>query len=432
VGDDADSVHCFRAPEIFAQDAWTRLSKAAAPAASVGAWRVVRDQEGLTLDSTPVTHGAWRGCVENFCWGPNESAHTLARGPEQCRRGALVTPCDVADQSALAAFAQDPTIGMAMNGDLFACARFFRGVRCIGASRDGFFGTARECPPQLFRAWPTANGTVPAPHAKCSSKPVPLGRGSYFGNDGFAGPRGVCLEIMKDGPTEYRCFGGVPTPALRFGYIAVGLGDEPSACGIRNGEVQCWGAGYSRAPGELVSIAFEVPRQKAVAWVGEGPFHAKCGVNRNCGRTARALPACADRVSSLNVEELLALSRGFEGLIVAVRGELVLAGISSPSVAVTCCPCRAGTIEPDTSKGGGDGNFCCLEADAAITITDGREAVVLDGHRCAGDTSRVCCGLPVLGQRVTATGRLVFREQVRSVGPMWTLADATLCEDRSD
>jgi hypothetical protein len=215
--------------------------------------------------------------------------------------------------------------------------------------------------------------------------------------------------------------------------IVVGLGDDPSACGInRHGQVHCAGAGYSldAARAQAVPIHFDVPTQGTfVSWDGKGPFHKKCGLFRNCARAAEALPSCPSNPLGTQAAELSALRERREGQEITVQGALVLANISSNWVGVSCGPFLADGMTPDVSRGGGDGDFCCLEAEAPIAIRDKGEQLVLEGTMCGGDLSRLCCNIPVLGQRVAATGKLSFRGFTRGVGhDVWVLSEPRLCE----
>jgi hypothetical protein len=424
----SESVRCYRAPEFLTRNWWSDPLPAAPTPVEALSWHVRPADDGRVLDPTPVRHGAWRGCSGELCWGPSDVTPSQSY-PHLCHAGNLAVPCAVADVRALEEFEDAlPTVGMAMIGDLFACLRNLDGLFCIGASRDGFFGSAAECPPELRGAWPTASGTVPAPNAKCSRKPVRPGPGKYRGNDGFASPRGICFDNDARLDWRYRCFGRIDTPKARFYPIVPGLGDEPSACGISKGKVHCWGAGYSEGAREPVPIRFEVPREDGVGSDGGGPFHEKCAVFKNCGRAATPLPKCRNSGATLSVDDLLSLTRGFEGQGVRVRGALVIAATGWSQVGVTCCPCQEDGITPDQSKGGGSGHFCCPRASSALSITDGTDHIALEGFRCSGDESRMCCDAPVLGQTVVGTGRLVFRTWIPDAGPMWSLAGASLCE----
>jgi hypothetical protein len=129
----------------------------------------------------------------------------------------------------------------------------------------------------------------------------------------------------------------------------------------------------------------------------------------------------------------LLLPEGLEGEVVSVRGALVLATISSPQVGVTCCPCHPGEGPgvPDIEKGGGEGNFCCLEAKGPLAVSNGLDYLVLAGLECSGDLSRLCCNLPALGQTVVATGKLSW-SFAEGVGRTWSLAEPSSVSQNSE
>jgi hypothetical protein len=224
------------------------------------------------------TAGMWHACLrqtsgEIYCWGRGEGGQLGSDPPDLCRDGSRRIPCsraprpvryELPEQSALRA------------GDMFTCA----GLVCWGASRDGMFGKPAACPPELKKAWPTPNGPVPAPRASCSKAPVPVpelaGKVSHL----TIGPRGMCAVIGEDfkpppgasglfrlyagrappkrqgDPGHLRCIGAIKTPAAEVRTVIVSPGIEPSACGIVDSKVVCWGAGYSPAddPSALVTI----------------------------------------------------------------------------------------------------------------------------------------------------------------------------------
>jgi hypothetical protein len=422
------SVDCFRAPAFFSHRWWPLPGDGEAPLW----WSLppLDRPRGPIVDPTQVTHGAWRGCSEGLCWGPARSAATAW---EICESGAVSAPCALVKQATLDEFADQMMIGAPMIGDLFSCVRTSTGLRCVGASRDGFFGTPAECPAELRRAWPTAAGSVAAPHAACSLRPVAVRGTKAHGNLGSAGPRGLCFEetsLVNDEPiTLWRCFGAVKLPAQRLQSIAVGLGDEPSACGTTaTGQLLCWGRGYSpaSAPQAPVAIRFELPQSDGVAWFGQGPFHRSCQRRLDCGRSARPLPRCRSAARSLAVDQIGPIAEGLSGQHVNVRGALVIAQISRPPTAMICCPCVR-RFEPDEAAGGGEGNFCCPAATGAVVLLGWRDQLAIHGLGCSGDTSKVCCDAPAFGQTVRASGRLEWG-WVEGLGFGWKLAEAELCE----
>ena len=216
----------------------------------------------------------------------------------------------------------------------------------------------------------------------------------------------------------------------------VGLGDEPNACGVTSqGQVYCWGAEYSldAARTRAVPVRFDVPTRGATAvWTGKGPFHRDCGIFRNCARTSQALPACPSTTADAGMSQVLASAEGLEGQVITVQGVLVLANILSDWVGVSCGPFLADGMTPDRARGGGSGDFCCLQAKAPIAVSDGEDQLVIEDMMCGGDSSRLCCNIPVLGQRVAATGKLSFRSSIRGVVDRgWVLTEPRLCEVRS-
>lgn len=413
-------VRCWRAPDFITRPWWS--SGVADAASESRSWSATRGADGVVRDPTPVTHGAFRGCSGDFCWGSTPGGTTPA-AHALCRGARASAPCAVADERALRQFERTPHIGSVLVGDLFACLRGFEGVLCIGASRDGFFGVPKGCPPALRRGWPTSSSSVAAPLSSCANAPVLL-RSRTFGNAGFAGPRGVCLEVQAQPRSRYDCYGAIPSPRGSFAPIVPGLGEGPSACGIdAHGQVHCWGAGYSRDPRAPVPVEPRTP-ESTVAWSDPGRFGADCAVNRRCARSAPTLPACPRTSGSTTVDALLTFSRAFEDERVRVSGRLVLAAQPARS---GCEVVRNFPFGP-TPDDEGPQERCCQDSLAPAAVTDGRDYVVVEGAYCSGDASRMCCDTPVLGQSVVATGRLVFRKWIPQTGPMWTLADASLCE----
>lgn len=402
--------------------------------AKVGSWTVALpdDVDGVlgSIDALcdRASYDAWlespRLCRRNL-------------GLRLCRLGSAVVPCALVDADTLKRFlpkyvaAGDHT-GGAIAGDLFTCkADRDSGIWCIGASRDGFFGSREECPAELLSAWPTLGGPVVAPNAKCARFPVKIGNGRYRGVIGSAGPRGLCLERELDAwHTEFECFGAIRLPPTRMVRLVVGLGDEPSACGMTEaGELFCWGAGYNLNPSTSapIPIRFDLP-EHALAIDSDGPFHVACGIHHRCGRVLRALPNCPAQQSSYTIDELLGLVEGFEGQRVTVRGAIVLHPVTSHGLAsIACGPFKqGGKATPDLKKGGGYDAFCCpAQGNASVSITNGTDELYLDGFFCGGDSSRSCCSIPVLGQEVQVTGML------RCEGA-FSLADPEICQTVRD
>lgn len=430
-----DDARCFRAPDFIRNReelARRRDSRAVSDSAS---WLVPRrdEQHGPLIDPTTVRHGAWRGCADELCWGPRDALPESASGQLKiCHHEALAAPCAVADTASLRkAWDMAMMNPHSMIGDLFGCFRTHRGLLCIGASRDGLFGTREACPSELLSAWPTATGAVPAPKARCSRTPVLLRSGETAGNIESASPRGVCFEELASARGGFEqlanaagrwsnqyCFGAVWLPELPLVQVAVGLGDEPSACGIdRMGQVYCWGAGYSHRGRPLRPIEFAIPTAPSVAWGVAGPFHPSCNINRNCTRSPKVLAACPAGTSSRTVRAVLKEPKSLAGQTVAVRGELVVANLATSLVGIMC--------------EGGEGNFCCDSAASPIAVRDPTHQLIIEGLKCTGDLSRMCCNASPLGQPVIASGRLTWRRWVEGMGDAWTLAEATLCEVRA-
>jgi hypothetical protein len=104
------------------------------------------------------------------CWGRGDYGQLSAPAPDRCEAngtevGCAKTPVMGIELSDLASFAI---------GDLYTCINGARGISCWGANRDGFFGEPGSCPASLKSAWPTLRGSVPAPRAACSTKPLYL------------------------------------------------------------------------------------------------------------------------------------------------------------------------------------------------------------------------------------------------------------------
>lgn len=423
-----DGARCFRAPEFMRDRGSLARTPGSQASDNEASWALpAADLRDPLVDATPVQHGAFRGCSDGLCWGPQDGAPAASPDLKLCRHQQLVVPCAVAESQALSEFHRLGLNGPTMIGDLFGCARTHRGLLCIGASRDGLFGTQAACPPELRSAWPTATGTVPAPMARCSRTPVPLRSGPTFGNKDSAGPRGVCAEELTSSSKglleslahphwpELHCFGAVWLPKLLLSQVEVGLGDEPSACGIdRKGQVHCWGARYSERGHAARPIEFVVPKAPAMVVGVAGPFRHSCGINRNCGRSAESLSRCRPGTPNRTVHDVFEAAESLEGQIVAVRGELGVANISQAHDAIVC--------------DGGEGSYCCASGAAQVVVRDQARQLFIEGSTCTGDISRLCCNRGALGQPVIASGRLTWRRWVEGAGEAWTLAEPELCE----
>jgi hypothetical protein len=418
-------VRCWRAPEFMhTPQVWE--APGSLNASRELTWRVEKSE---LVDPTPVTHGAWHGCSSDLCWSPDKAPTAL----KMCRAGRISIPCAIATQVAVDQFKRNTSSGSPIVGDLFACVRWSKGLQCIGASRDGFFGTTEECPTELLKAWPTSAGPVAAPNAKCSRRPVRVGSREYMGNEASASSRGVCLEDDSNpGRADFDCFGPIGAPDKSMYPVVMGLGDEPSACGINKlGQVYCWGAGYTAAISSIaaVRIEFEIPKSgSTVAWQGKGPFRSTCDINRNCTKATATLPACSQGETGMSVAAVLDRADALEGQLVTLRGTLGISKIDSNQAGISCCP--DGTTDCSSDKATESGDYCCDEAEGPIAIVGGRDYLTLEGLKCGGDLSQMCCNLPVLGQSVLTSGLLTWRDFVLGAGPSWVLAHPRICEIR--
>ena len=77
------------------------------------------------------------------------------------------------------------------------------------------------------------------------------------------------------------------------------------------------------------------------------------------------------------------------GKIVSVKGSLTTIG--------------AGT----THKGCEGANCCCNAISRQVVLGTGSGMIAVDGLRCSGDVSRVCCPVAMEAQTVVVTGKLV-------------------------
>jgi hypothetical protein len=364
--------------------------------------------------------GDWHACSlssssELSCWGRNDAGQLGYSTTETCRVGSRHIPCSTRPQPS--AF-QSKEFTWLQAGDLFTCAGTDR-IRCWGASRDGFFGKAADCPPDLRRAWPTLNGTVAAPNAACAKAPTEVpgfrGQGRRSNVVFFAGPRGLCA--VQDG--KVLCRGAIPTPRLtgEAQRVQVQPGDEPAACAIAGkgpgGELFCWGAGYSPGsdPAAPVRIAFEqmiLPGAPVVDAPPRAPagWPPVCDIHFACEYRPKPLPRCAPGLQAVRWSELATRVSGLAHQTVHVRGPLIV-----------------GPVNPDLSAHDMGEHRPCGTRGRWIAIGGAPVKLLLERMSCYGDDSRLCCTAPAHGQPVVATGRLEERDG------KWSLHEPRLCSE---
>ena len=387
--------------------------------------------------------GQWHGCAYKgggrpaddglFCWGRNDAGQLGFAGPDSCRVDGRDVACArkptrVPFDLRLRGLGYAPKRGKGdlRGGDLFTCARQPSGIVCWGASRDGLFGSAAACPADLRRSWPTRGaGPIAAPAATCSPTPEPIAGSDRFKRllgpmmggkptrppevtDNFdIGPRGICM-VSEAG--EVWCKGAIETPRkVAAASVVVSPGENASACAVtKDQRLVCWGEGYSapKTPNRPVAITLEPlpppppnPNPAPVDSPGSGkPWGTSCLIRRSCERVARSIPACPAGTNGLSVEAAASLPA--DGRIVSVQGPLQLG--DSWTTLVGCSESDPVTGKPREVAA------CCNTVTRTIVVGEGRaKGVRLDGLRCIGDESRVCCDLVASGQMVVATGKLV-------------------------
>lgn len=367
--------------------------------------------------------GTWHGCAiaapgglahggHVTCWGRGDYGQLGAAAPDACTVDGATIACARSPVKGPAVHAPMAALGA---GDLFTCVSTPEGISCWGADRNAFFGTPGSCPDALRNAWPTPHGTVQAPRAACSPSPVQVAGASGFQQWFQAGPRGLCFGDASGAP---RCVGGVPSPRAGIARVAMSPGEDASACGLRDGDVVCWGEGYS-PPDALdapVPIAFE-----ATTPVGEtavvGPtdptgWSAGCMIHRGCTLAPSPLTACAANVTPTDWAELLASVTALSGQLVSVRGVL---GVSGGGMTLMGCSAP-------------DGRACCNHSNAQVVLGGASTTLSLEGFFCTGDESAQCCNAPAYGETVIATGRLEpLPGEVGPSQPTWKLSGVSLC-----
>ena len=357
--------------------------------------------------------GIWHRCVRDYsdnivCWGRGDAGQLGFAPTETCRApSGDDVPCSRRPRKAPF---KAPPLSLLLAGDMFTCyAVSDKPLSCWGASRDGVFGTAAECPPHLSRAWPTRSGTVPAPNATCSLTPVAVrGLSQVKANPHYVsvGPRGICAQVDRD---HTRCVGAIATPAANVREVQVSSGEHASACGIVGPDAVCWGVGYSPLgePDQPTVIALDSSPNLAATVFDEPPpargaWDPGCGVYAACGDVAPAIQRCDDDGAAGEAwSALVKKAPTLVGQAVHVRGPLVVGPLQDP-VQI----CASGT--------------CCEPRWRAISIGGADDALTLEDLECYGDDSRLCCNAQALGQNVIATGILAHSK-------FWVLEGTKLC-----
>jgi hypothetical protein len=366
--------------------------------------------------------GDWHACSQGHdldlaCWGRDDVGQLGYPAKETCQAGGRGVPCSTRPRPP--AF-QPKRFAWLQAGDLFTCASTDR-IRCWGASRDGFFGKATDCPPSLRRAWPTLNGTVAAPNAACARAPTEIpgfeGKGRRPVVSFSSGPRGLCaLPEDKDGTV--RCLGAIPTPRLTgVQRVQVQPGDQPAACAVagkqHQAEIFCWGAGYSPPddPAAPVRIAFEqitLPGKPVLDAPAPSPagWPAVCDVHFACEFQPKPLAACAPNAKAVAWSELATRVTRMANKTVSVRGPLVV-----------------GPVNPEAAQRDLGEQVLCGRRGRWIAIGGAEVDLLVENMACYGDDSRLCCSAPAYGQPVIATGRLGERDG------RWTLHEGRVCAE---
>jgi hypothetical protein len=238
------------------------------------------------------------------------------------------------------------------------------------------------------------------------------------------GPRGLCM--LTDARSIW-CKGAVPSPRqLTASAVRVSPGEDASACATTtDGRLYCWGEAYASGA-RPVRVLFEdfpapppnpnpAPVDLGPPGEGEPPWGKSCLINKSCEVVAQVLPACAAGGEALDWSKLA--PEKLSGSVAVVRGTLGLGQWLHTRIG-----CRE--VDPVTQKRL-DVTACCNRANApvVVNVADG-VALVVDGYSCVGDESRLCCNVPVQGQRVIATGKLTPADGVIF---KWNLTGVRLC-----
>ena len=364
--------------------------------------------------------GTWHACAVTEsgslrCWGRGDGGQLGYTPSEICRVGGRTIACS---SKALDVPIKVPPAAYLLAGDMFTCVvSAFTGTTCFGASRDGWFGSASECPEGLQTRWPTSEGFVRAPNATCSAKPaavIPALKGIRSTRQGrmelpiSIGPRGACGIING----HIHCVGAIPTPSTEVSSVVVNPSNRANACGIADGNVVCWGEGYSPSNDPSTAVAVDLyPPQRSEAAVVDFPapkgktWPASYAIHRRCASPMQPMPKCPAGTTGETWSNLAPRASALLGKRITVRDRLFVgAWATSPGQPVRGV-LRIARIDR-----------------SSIVLGDGDPPLSLrDGHDCEGDESRLCCDLPAFGQTVVATGTLGRSNE-------WLLADLTICE----
>jgi hypothetical protein len=399
-----------------------------------------------------------RGSGGVLCWGRADGGQLGFPGPETCQVAGAAIPCS---RHARLAPIDLPEPRALVAGDMFTCAVLIAtvdrdlhaltvppapptsNVLCWGGSRDGFFGTAAECPAGLARAWPrlTTAGDrgklVAAPHAACARAAVPVPDFAVAAPARVlalhAGPRGLCAVLGPGTPGRdtgrVRCAGAIPTPSppLDATEVGVGQGEQASACAIANHRITCWGGGYSPpdAPARPVVVTMRPRSSQETAVIEDHyrsdpefggveddelgqpvgvPWGRGCLRHFRCDRQAPLQPVCLPDSAAATWSAIEPHAGALVGSRIHVRGRLIVKVLLGPQ-GVWGPPglCNSGWIYR-----------------GEIGLDEGPAL----GLACEGDESRVCCDAHAYGQTVIASG-VLFRDTEHGKG--WGLRATQLC-----
>ena len=174
------------------------------------------------------------------------------------------------------------------------------------------------------------------------------------------------------------------------------------------------------AASRTIPLPVRAERSGASAHVdvqSEKPWARSCRIHRPCA-PARRIPRCSPDLSPIDAGTIGDLAPGPIGEVLAVRGVLALAFGATPG--------RACRYQQD------DASVCCEVVSASALVVNGfahpgeptPQGVKLEALGCVGDESRLCCDVPVLGQRVIAAGKLA------RVGPSGPFGDQLVAHGR--